>query len=75
MKIKNISEARGFFDAVKDCAGSVELVTSEGDRLNLRSTLCQYIALTQMFQEKRVDGIELVLSEPADAEKLLPYIS
>lgn len=75
MKIKNISEARAFFDAVNACAGSVELVTAEGDRLNLRSTLCQYIALTQMFQEKRVDGIELMLSEPSDAEKLKPYIS
>lgn len=75
MKIKNISEAQGFFNAVKTCAGSVELVTAEGDRLNLRSALCQYIALTQMFQEKRVDGVELVLSEPSDAEKLTPYIS
>ncbi len=49
-------------------------MTAEGDCLNLKSRLCQYIALTQMFEDKRVEGIELVLSEPCDLNKLLPYI-
>lgn len=62
------------FKAVNTCAGRVELMTAEGDCLNLKSRLCQYIALTQMFEDKRVEGIELVLSEPCDLNKLLPYI-
>ena len=74
MKITNIAEPKRFFSAVNACPGRVELVTQEGDRLNLKSTLCQYIALTQMFQDRRVDGIELVLSEPEDFEKLRPYL-
>ena len=41
VKIKNISEPQKFFELLKDCKGKVELVTSEGDRLNLKSTLCQ----------------------------------
>ena len=49
MKIKNISEPQKFFELLKDCKGKVELVTSERDRLNLKSTLCQHIAVTQMF--------------------------
>ena len=49
MKIRGITEPQRFFEAVKSCKGSVELLTGEGDRLNMRSTLCQYIALTQMF--------------------------
>lgn len=74
MRIKDIIEPAAFFQAVNGCRGKVELLTEEGDRLNLRSTLCQYIALTQMFQDKRVGGIELALSDPADYEALKAYL-
>ena len=70
MKILNITEPNKFFSAV----GRVELVTGEGDRLNLKSTLCQYIALTQMFQDGQIEGVELCLSDPADFSRLDPYI-
>ena len=56
------------------CKGSVELVTSEGDRLNLKSKLCQYIALTQMFKDASIDEVELVVSEPEDMSMLLDYL-
>ena len=49
MRIKNIAEPTRFFSAVNQCKGRVELTTTEGDKLNLKSTLCQYIALTQML--------------------------
>ena len=74
MYIKNISEPAKFFRAVGECAGRVELVTSEGDRLNLKSTLCQYIALTQMFKDERLQEIELVVSDPNDYERLRPFL-
>ncbi len=74
MKITNIAEPRPFFAAVNACPGRVELVTQEGDRLNLKSTLCQYIALTQMFQDERITCVELVVSNPADFERLRPYL-
>lgn len=74
MKIKNIVEPQQFFAAVNECKGHIELVTGEGDRLNLRSTLCQYIAITQMFQDPRVDSVELVLTDPSDYGKLRPYL-
>jgi len=74
MKITNIAEPRLFFAAVNACPGRVELVTQEGDRLNLKSTLCQYIALTQMFHDERITCVELVVSNPADFERLRPYL-
>lgn len=74
MKIRDITEPAGFFKAVSSCSGKVELVTAEGDCLNLKSRLCQYIALTQMFEDGRVEDIELVLSVPDELSKLLPYI-
>ena len=75
MKITNITEPKRFFATVNACPGRVELVTQEGDRLNLKSTLCQYIALTQMFQDERISSVELVVSNPADFERLRPYLA
>jgi len=74
MKIKNINEPQKFFEVLKNCKGKIELVTSEGDRLNLKSTLCQYIALTQMFSEAKIDELELLVSEPEDLNLLLNYL-
>ena len=74
MRIKNITEPQKFFEVLGECKGRVELVTSEGDRLNMKSTLCQYIALTQMFKDATIDEVELVVSEPEDMYKLIKYL-
>ncbi|MDD3920394.1 MAG: polya polymerase [Eubacteriales bacterium] len=74
MKIKNINNPKRFFEVLNECRGRVELITSEGDRLNLKSTLCQYIALTQMFKEARIDDVELIVSEPDDFNRLLEFL-
>ncbi|OQB24279.1 MAG: hypothetical protein BWY11_01258 [Firmicutes bacterium ADurb.Bin182] len=74
MKIKNITNPQRFFEVLNECQGRVELVTSEGDRLNLKSTLCQYIALTQMFKDARIDDVDLIVSEPEDFVRLMNYI-
>ena len=46
MKITNLSNVEGFLKTVSECKGTVELVTKEGDRLNLKSELTKYVALT-----------------------------
>jgi len=74
MKIKNITEPQEFFKVLENCKGTVELVTSEGDRLNLKSKLCQYITLTQMFKDATIEEVELVVSEPEDMTLLLNYL-
>ena len=74
MRILNITDVNGFFKALEKCKGKIELVTSEGDRLNLQSKLCQYIALTKVFSDAKIDEIELVASEPEDIELLLEYL-
>lgn len=74
MRIKNINNPKRFFEVLNECHGRVELVTNEGDRLNLKSTLCQYIALTQMFKDARIDDVELIVSEPEDVARLLEFL-
>ena len=44
MKVKNITDVEKFFKVIDECKGKVELVTDEGDRLNLKSKLTQYVA-------------------------------
>ena len=39
MKVQNITDIDAFFKVVDNCKGRVELVTGEGDRLNLKSKL------------------------------------
>lgn len=51
MKINKITNAQEFFKVVDDCKGRVELLTGEGDRLNLKSKLCQFISMTQLFSK------------------------
>ena len=74
LKITNITNPKRFFEALDQCKGRVELVTSEGDRLNLKSKLCQYIALTQMFSEAKIDEVEIVVSEPEDIDLLKTFL-
>lgn len=74
MKILNITDVNRFFEALEQCKGKVELVTSEGDRLNLRSKLSQYVALSKIFKEAKIDEIELIVSEPDDVNLLLEYL-
>jgi len=74
LKITSIKDPKKFFEQVNKLKGEVELVTSEGDRLNLKSVLCQYIALTQMFKDAMIDDVELVFSNPSEAKYLLDYI-
>ena len=49
MKINKITNAQEFFKVVDDCKGRVELLTGEGDRLNMKSKLCQFMSMTQLF--------------------------
>lgn len=74
MKILNITDVNRFFEVLEQCKGRVELVTSEGDRLNLRSKLSQYVALSKIFKDAKIDEIELVVSEPEDMNLLLEYL-
>ena len=79
MKITNIHNVEKFFEVIDSCEGKVELVTSEGDRLNLKSKLSQFITLTNIFNpngdvKPEIPEIELVAYDPKDIDKLLKYM-
>jgi len=77
MKIQNITDTDGFFKLVDKCKGKVELVTSEGDRLNLKSKLTQFVSLAKLFAEDTdtLPDMELVLYDPEDAMHFINFMA
>lgn len=74
MKITNISNVEAFFKVVDQCKGTVELVTGEGDRLNLKSKLCQYVSLANIFSNGEIPELEVIAHEPEDVNRLVAFM-
>ncbi len=75
MKIKNIKDVEGFFKVIDSCVGKVELISSEGDRLNLKSKLCQYVSLATLLNtDAEIPSLEVVAYEPEDTQKIINFL-
>ena len=74
MKIQNINNIDKFFQVVDSCAGKVELVTGEGDRLNLKSKLCQYVSMANIFSNGEIPELEILAYEREDIDKLISFM-
>ena len=69
MKVENIRDISKFFGVIDQCTGRVELVTGEGDRLNLKSKLCQYVSMANIFSNGEIPELELIAYEKEDIDK------
>lgn len=74
MKVQNIDNIEKFFEVVDACVGKVELVTGEGDRLNLKSKLCQYVSMASIFSNGEIPELEIIAYEKDDIDRLLAYM-
>ena len=74
MKIQNINNLEKFFQVVDSCTGKVELVTGEGDRLNLKSKLCQYVSMANIFSNGEIPELEIIAYEKEDIDKLIAFM-
>ena len=74
MKVENIKDIKEFFKVIDACEGTVELVSPEGDRINLKSKLTQMISLANVFSNGYIRELELVAHEPKDVDRLLNYM-
>ena len=74
MKVQNITDIEKFFKVIDSCEGKVELVTGEGDRLNLKSKLSQYVSMAKIFSDGTIDELELLAYEPGDIDKLVNFM-
>ncbi len=74
MKVQNITDIDKFFKVIDSCTGKVELVTGEGDRLNLKSKLSQYVSMANIFSDGTIAELELIAYEPEDITKLVNFM-
>jgi len=74
MKVQNIGNVEKFLKVVDSCKGKVELVSGEGDRLNLKSKLSQYVSLANIFSDDTIEELEVIAYEPEDTAKLVEFM-
>ena len=74
MKVENIRDISKFFGVIDQFTGRVELVTGEGDRLNLKSKLCQYVSMANIFSNGEIPELELIAYEKEDIDRLVRFM-
>ncbi len=66
-------DVKEFFAVVDTCEGDVFLVTDEGDRLNLKSKLCQLIGVTKLIEGGKIPNAHLECQKPEDESRLFRF--
>lgn len=78
MKLMNIdvNKLDELFAIIDGCKGRVELVSEEGDRINMKSKLSQIVSLANIFAAGAdvINQLELVAYNPEDAAKLFDFM-
>ena len=74
MKVQNITDVDKFFKVVDSCVGKGELVTGEGDRLNLKSKLSQYVSMANIFSDGEIKELEIIAYEKEDIDRLIAFM-
>ena len=74
MKIHDIKNIEHFYKMIDKCSGTVELITPDNDRLNLKSRLCKYVAFAKLFSNKELPEIDIVAYEKEDIERIANYM-
>lgn len=74
MKIHNIKNIEEFSKVVNTCKGEVQLVSPEGDCLNLKSKLTQYVVLATIIGSPFIKEMELKVELPDDMAKIQKYM-
>jgi len=74
IKVERVNHVEKLFEVIDGCSQNVELRTGEGDCLNLKSKLSQYLSMTRMFSEGDVPDMEFVAKNEKDAQKLREFL-
>lgn len=74
MKIPENTDAVRFMEMINTCRGSVELTSPEGDCINLKSTLSQYLSIASIFSHGYVRELELNVHDREDYEKVKAFL-
>ena len=62
-----------FLRILDTCVGNVYLMTREGDKLNLKSKLCQLVGLTQLIEGGKIAEAFVECEDPEDETNLFRF--
>ncbi len=74
MKLGKINDIPAFFKLIDECRGTVELLTDEGDRLNLKSKVSQFASMTQIFAHQEELHLEIAAGDPEDLRRINSFL-
>lgn len=74
IKVEKVNQVEKLFEVIDSCNTNVELVTGEGDCLNMKSKLSQYLSMTRMFANGDVPQMEFVTNDEQDVKKLKDFL-
>ena len=74
MKLSNIGEVNDFLDVLDRCEGDVWLQSTEGDKINLKSSLSRYVAVAELIKDEG-KNLELFCSSSSDEAKFFVLFS
>lgn len=62
-----------FMEAIDQCVGNVYLITPDGDRLNLKSKLSQFLGVARLIEGGVVGKAKIVCENPQDDSLLFRF--
>lgn len=74
MRLKNITQVNEFIKAIDNCEGNVYVTSPYGDKINLKSKLSQYVAVSELIGE-HADELELWCDKKDDEGILFKFLS
>lgn len=72
LSLHNVDVAQ-FLAVLDTCEGNVFLVTNQGDRLNLKSKLCQIVGLTKLIEGGKIAEASIICENKDDESKLFRF--
>ena len=72
MRLTNISEVNTFIKLINECKGDVWLESAEGDKINLKYKLSQYVAMSALLSIEG-DHLDLYCSLPEDESRFVMF--
>ncbi len=66
MKLREDINMREFFQCIVQCEGEVLLKSAEGDILNLKSALSQFVFAVILENKKKLKGMKITLEDEND---------
>ena len=74
MKLKQSIDVNAFLEAAKKCGGTVFFQTTEGDILNLKSLLSQYVLMSIMRNDNLLKTGQIICVQEEDYQLLTDFL-